>query len=371
MEAGQVGTEVPDFSNVSAQNPLTVIGTKQRYVDVRHGIDLRPQLKSVFMMSREAQLKSALTTTAGGAGTAGYAMIPVSVDPRVVDTTRKYTPLVEIIPRVTNIGMYADYNKITAKGAAVTAGEDAALDAVTDTKDRASTAIKFLYSVGRVTGQAQAAMPPYMLQGFDSSGTGLPGSSFGNASAPTAKQFEILLRARALRELEENLIINGNSSTSATEFDGLLTLQSTTNKVALSAAIALADLDTAVSYAFADGGRPNLAIASPGAYKTLLGLLNAKIGYLQSQQEVFWGFSTIVYNSQVGPIPIIPSQYLAEGSSSYGTVLVLDMDFIEMRVLQDMTYEELAKTNDSEKFMLKMYEALICKNTAFNAVIKE
>ena len=47
----------------------------------------------------------------------------------------------------------------------------------------------------------------------------------------------------------------------------------------------------------------------------------------------------------------------------------LDLSVWEMRVLQDLTYEELAKTADSEKFMLKIYEALICKNTAFSSSI--
>ena len=40
-----------------------------------------------------------------------------------------------------------------------------------------------------------------------------------------------------------------------------------------------------------------------------------------------------------------------------------------MRTLLDVTYEKLAKTNDSDKFMLKTYEALICKNTAFSSSV--
>jgi hypothetical protein len=40
-----------------------------------------------------------------------------------------------------------------------------------------------------------------------------------------------------------------------------------------------------------------------------------------------------------------------------------------MRVLQDVSYEELAKTNDSIKFMLKAYEVLVCKAPQFNHVI--
>jgi len=334
-------------------------------------IDIRKDLSQIAVKGiKELQMK-ALTSTAGGAGTAGYGMVPVYVDPRIVDTTRKYTPVVELIPRVTNQGKTADFNKITAKGSAIVAGEDAALNEQTDTYDRASIPMKYLYSIGRVTGPAQASIPSYMLQGFQSVGSGLPGSAFTPQSAPNAKQLEVILRARALRELEENLIINGDTSSDSNEFDGLLVQQGTTNKTSLSAAIALDDLDSAVKDAFDDGGKPNLAIASSGAYKTILSLLNAKIGYMSPMKEVFWGFSTIVYNSMVGEIPIIPSMYMPEGSSGYGTVIMLDMDYIEMRVLQDMTYEDLAKANDSQKFMLKIYEALVMKNPAFNAVIKE
>jgi len=47
----------------------------------------------------------------------------------------------------------------------------------------------------------------------------------------------------------------------------------------------------------------------------------------------------------------------------------LDTDYIEMRVLQDVTYEKLAKTNDSNKFFLKIYEALVMKAPEFNAYI--
>jgi len=47
------------------------------------------------------------------------------------------------------------------------------------------------------------------------------------------------------------------------------------------------------------------------------------------------------------------------------------MSVVEMRVLQDLTYEDLAKTNDSEKFMLKIYEAFLIKATSFCSSITE
>lgn len=311
----------------------------------------------------------ALSTTAGGAGTAGYGMIPVFVDPKVVDVTRKYTPLVELVPRVSNRGMYADYNQLTVKGGAVVALEDAALSETNTTYDRQSTEIKFLYAVGRVTGQAIAAMPAWSLGGLSPAG-GATGS-FNDQNATNAKQMEVLVKTRELRELEENLIINGDASTTAAEFSGIIKLLGITNTVDKNTtALALDDIDTAIQYAFDDGGRPNLAVCSSGVYSDLLGLLTAKIGYLQSSEQVFWGFSTIVLNTMVGKVPVIPSMYMSN-TTAEKAIYFLDMSVVEMRVLQDVTFEDLAKTNDSEKFMLKVYEALIIKNAAFCSSITE
>ena len=72
----------------------------------------------------------------------------------------------------------------------------------------------------------------------------------------------------------------------------------------------------------------------------------------------------------VGAVPVIPSQNLSNTSGSKA-IYFLDMDYIEMRVLQDMTYEDLAHTNDSQKFMLKIYEAMLFKNTKFNSFVGE
>lgn len=337
--------------------------------------DMRVGLNEVYEKGA-AELK-AFESTSGGAGTAGYAMVPVYVDPRVVDRTRKYTPLVELIPRVSNMGVTADYNVITAKGGATTLSEDSALSDSDDTQDRASTAIKYIYVKGRVTGQAQQAVPSYMLAGFQPAG-GATGA-FGDQSASNAKQMEVLVKTRSMREKEEDLIINGNATTSGsttgvtgangTEFDGIIQIMSTTNTVAKSTtALELGDIDTAIQYAFDDGGRPNLAVCSSAVYTDLLGLLTSKIGYMSQTQQVFWGFTTIVLNTMVGQVPVIPSQFMSNTSGSKA-IYFLDLSVWEMRVLLDLTYQELAQTNDSTPFMLKIYEALICKAPAFNSSI--
>jgi hypothetical protein len=320
----------------------------------------------------------AFNTETGGAGTAGYAMIPVFVDPRIVDQTRKRTPLVTLLPRVTNQGMYAAYNVITAKGGAFTAAEDDALSETNTTYDREAKVIKYLYSVGRVTGPSFAATPGYNIDSITGSNQAVGNAAYGNGNAPNAMQLEVLVKTREIKELEENLIVNGNATSSGitgnpdgTEFDGIVQLQSTTNKVDKNtSALDLSDIDTALQYAFDNGGAPNIAICDSATYTDLLGLLNEKIGYMQAQATTEWGFTAIKLNTMVGQIMIIPSMYLTTTSVSK-SMYFLDLSVWEIRVLQDLTYEELAKTNDSRKFMLKMYETLICRNTAFNSWIGE
>lgn len=345
---------------------------RTRYVDGWNGIDHRG-----FLLERCSMGMKALTSTAGGAGTAGYALVPIYVDPRIVDTTRKFTPLVELIPRVTNQGLTADYNKITAKGGGYTAAEDAATPETSDTYDRTSTSIKFLYAVGRVTGQMQAAMPSYILEGFQPTGSGLGGAEpFSPSGVPNAKQLEVIMKAREMRELEENLIVNGSASTDATQFDGIVTLQSTTNVVDLNgAALTWDDIETCVRYAFDDGGRPKIAVCSSSVLvdirKLMIDTFRFSPADMRGAGNLPFGVSaSLVLSTMVGDIPVIPSMYLSNTSGAK-QIYFLDTDYIEMRVLQDMTYEDLAKTNDSQKFMLKIYECLIMRNTAFNSFIDD
>lgn len=341
--------------------------------------DMRPGMHETVQANREAHLK-ALSVAGMGAGTAGSSLIPVYVDPKIVDQSRKYTPWVEICPRVTNMGVTADFNVISAKGAAKTLIEDAALSDVSDTESRQSTAIKYLYSVGRVTGQTMAAMPPYTMAGMVPMGNGMQGTDYSSPSAPNAKQYEILKRARALKELEENLFWNGNKTTSGvsgdangSEYDGIVAIQSTTNKTAKSTtAVTWADIETTVKAAYDNSGRPTIAGCSSGAYTDLRSILIDAFRLRPSDMgggEVAAGIaSRLTLETMVGPIAVIPSQYLSNTSGSK-SIYFLDMDVIETRVLMDMTYFDLAVTNDSEKFALKQYQALINRNASFSSWI--
>lgn len=332
--------------------------------------DLR-QEDSLLGGAMAAGLKAFNVTTGPGAAhdVYGKLMIPLYLDPQVIDISRKYTPLVEIIPRVTNRGLYAEWATIS-KHTGFVAGEDAAMSEKNDTYSRESVAIRYLYSVGRITGQAIAATPSIIMQGMNP--TGMNGGFGNDTLAPTAKQIEVLAKTRAIKELEEELITNGDVDQSG-EYDGLVQMftDTTGNNVAKNMdAIALADINTAIGYAFNDGGRPNVGVCSSDVYADIEALIQAKMGYITSTKEMFWGYNTLTIRTMVGDIPIIPSMNLTN-TTGEKSIFFLDLSVCEMRVLQDLTYEELAKTNDSEKFMLKIYEAFIIKNIAFCSAITE
>jgi len=350
-----------DFQDAYFQS-FANLKAKTRYYDPVSGTDLR----------LKADMK-ATNTEQGGPGTAGYAMIPVYLSPMLIDQTRKRTPLVELIPRVTNLGMYADWNEITEKGAAFTAYEDAAFAEADDTIDRYSTPIKFLYSVGRVTGPARAGQPAFVLEGFQGTGSGLGGSAFGNVASSNAMQLRVLTAARALKELEESLIVNGDASTDPTEFSGIVKLQSTTNVVDLSgAALTYDNIEEAVQNSFDDSGNVKIAIGSSSAVRDVRKIILDTFRYSPSDVPAgvlpFGVPSAVLLQTMVGPVPLIPSQYLSNVSGAK-QIYFLDTDYIEMRVLQDTTYEALGKANDSDKFYLKQYQCLVMKNPAFNAFI--
>ena len=264
-------------------------GVEAKAIDESY-FDKRTDLKAALNVGIEAEYK-ALTAVGMGAGTAGKDLIPVYVDQRIVDKSRKWTPWTELIARVTNIGLTADYNIITAKGAGVTKTEDAPLSDVQDDVSRASKAIKFLYSVGRVTGPVQASMPSYMLQGLNPSGTGIDGGTFGSPIAQNAMQEQVLVRAQAFKELEESLIWNGNDTTDTTQYDGIVEQQSTTNQEDKSAAaLDFADIDKTIEYAFTDSGRPSIAGCDSSSLKDVRAKMLDQFSYTPSQLTGSAGF---------------------------------------------------------------------------------
>jgi len=295
--------------------------------------------------------------------------VPIYVDPTIVDLTRRLTPLVELIPRVTNYGKTADYNQLTARG--IGQGfyaEGAALPENDETYARASTGIKYAYSIGRVTGQLLAASRQYLSNQYID-----------------ALNLEVRNKTVSLRYIEEDAIVNGDATTTRTayggattvtglEFSGILKLITTNSNAPVAGAggaLAISDLRKAIRLARTAGnsstlgqGDPNLMVTDFGTLDNTKALLQDYLRYVNTNFEIAWGMKTVEFEG----LPIVPSKFMPVSTNAQ-KLAVLSTDTWQMRVLQDVTYEEFAKTDDSLRFMLKAYEALICTAQQFNSLI--
>lgn len=324
-------------------------------------------------------LRKALSTTLStfSAGTLPV-LIPVYVDPEIVDLTRRATPLVELVPRVTNYGKTADYNQITLIGTAQALIEDASLTEQNDTYVRRSVPVKYLYSIGRVTGPMFAASKQYLSSG----------------GYVDALSLEVKNKTLALKRLEEAMILLGDSVNGFTEpvnstvipanvgYDGFYNLITNANSNNLGgnalygtdlagASISISAIRTAIRTCRTAGGEPNLMVSDFATYDAIKALIQDQLRYV-STTTIAWGITTVSFEG----LPIIASRFLSTTAgtgagvpSNARSLFFLDTNVIEMRVLQDVSYEELAKTNDSIKFMLKCYETLVVKAPQFNHVM--
>lgn len=370
FEEGTVLTEVKIFVSKHLNSP-----TMYDVYDHREEI-----AKSIgFTEKRLAgNLRKALTTTLSQYAAGNLAvLIPVYVDPEIIDLTRRATPLVELIPRVTNYGRTAEYNQITALASARAVAEDAALTEYDDTYNREFVTIKTLVSVGRVSGQMFAASKQYLASG----------------GYVDALSLEVKNKTIALKRLEEEMILLGDGSSNwtdynsttqiaASSYNGMYQLISNANSNGLGgsssyvtdmggAALGLDNIRTSVRTARTAGGEPNLIVTDYATYDTIKKLVQDELRYINTT-TIAWGITTVSFEG----LPIIASRFLKTTAGTGSGVpldarslFVLDTNVIEMRVLQDVSYEELAKTNDSTKFYLKVYEALVCKAPQFCHVI--
>lgn len=273
-------------------------------------------------------------TETGGGGTAGYALIPVYVDPDIIDRTRREIPFIELLPRRAVKGLTYDYNAITTLTNAVTLNEDATLDDLTDIYDRYSISMTYIYSTGRVSGPSIAARKGYV----------------------DALNLEVQNRTIGLKRYEDELCLQ--SSGTSPEMDSLADLIST-NETALSGALTITALRTEIAQCRDAGGVINLIVLTNTLANSLKGLLQDYQRYIDTT-KIAWGIETMSFDG----IPVIVDRYVPSGY-----VYLLDMSVIFMAVLQDIVYEELAKVNDAVKFTLKAYEALICRAEAFCSLL--
>jgi len=285
----------------------------------------------------ENQMLHKAVNVGAASGAAGYALTPIVWDADVVDVTRRLTPLLTLIPKVTNKGKVAQYYRITARGAANWGAEDPALAETDDTKEEASTSIRYARVTGRVTGVAQIA----------------------GAHFESSMQREVINKTQSMNELLEEALLVGENATNQYQPDGLQTLL-TANTDNVGAAVALSDVKKLVNDCFVDKGAPNLMITDPYTAEALIEQQMDYVKYIDPNVTIAWGLQVPSIQTVVGRIPILVSQFMPIASGDR-RLFCINTSFIQRRVLQDITFERLAKVSDSEKFLLKTYQTVINK----------
>ena len=305
----------------------------QTYYDPVRGVDLRKNMLKTIKKKREDRLQKDPSITTGGTYTS-YSLMPTYLMPDIVDQTMYETPLVFWTRRVASKGLYHAYNKLTAKTQAKFQGPDSPLTPLVDTRSNASVEMKCLYAPGRVLGLHMAAASHYI----------------------SLLQEDLRAKTAAMNEALEDEIINGNTTTNAYGFQGLVQTIST-NTTDLSAAnIELSDMRDMLADLKVARGRSDLIVTDPYTHNYVKGLLMDYQRFIERPTEKMpFGIpGSFVFDGAV----VIDSQFLTTTSGSR-RMLFLDSRYMYLAVLQDMTYTEKDSGNDSEKYYLKWYGSLV------------
>ena len=298
--------------------------------------------ENIVTQTGEGELAKAVNVGAAS-GAAGYAYTPIVWDSAVVDITRKMTPLLGLVPKVTNEGKVAQYYRVTARGAAAWGSEDPALNETDDTKEEASESIRYLRVTGRVTGVAQ----------------------YAGAHFESSMQREVLNKTQSMNEGIEEAMLIGNNATNQYQHDGLQVILGDDGDATytdMAGAVTLSAVRKLVSDCFVNKGAPNLLICDPYTADDLVEQIMDYTRFVDPTVTISWGLQLPSVQTVVGRIPILASQFCPTTSGSRALFCV-NTNFLQQRILKDITFEKLAKTNDSEKFYLSTYRTFISKFT--------
>lgn len=298
-------------------------------------------------------MKTAISDMA--AGTAGVVGVPIYLDRDFTNLVAKETPVRALLRSVTNKGRSADYDRITAKPTAAWETENASATVSKSTTETKNKAIKYLRVYGNVTGPLFAASKERMAE----------------AGLGDYMNFEVQQATQDLIEEEEDTLINGNmETTDANKPKGILkeivdngnsTDKNTAGDLTISALDEMVRIcQTANDSATYAGAMPNLAITDLATENKIKGLFYDAYRVNAPTQTWGWGMNSAIING----VPVLGSKFMTAASGERNLAM-LNTNFIEKRVLQDITYEDLAKTNDSDTFMVKEYLTVVVKAPEF------
>jgi len=204
-------------------------------------------------------------------------------------------------------------------------------------KKRRAVAIRYLRVTGRVTGVAQIA----------------------GAHFESSMQREVLNKTQSMNEAIEESILIGNNSTDQYQPDGLQQIL-TSNSSPHGGAITLSAVRKLVSDCFVAKGAPNLIVTDPYTADDLVEQIMDYTRFVDPNVTVAWGLQLPSIQTVVGRLPIFASQFMPT-TSTERRLFCINTNFIQQRILKDISFERLAKTSDSEKFYLSTYRTMINK----------
>ena len=306
------------------------------YEDGMNHVSTFAKGEELVTQTGEGELTKAVNVGAVS-GAAGYAYTPIVWDQAVIDITRKMTPMLGLIPKVTNKGKVAQYYRVTNRGAATWGAEDPALNETDDTKVEASEVMRYLRVTGRVTGVAQVA----------------------GAHFESSMQREVLNKTQSINEGVEEAILIGNNATNQYQHDGLQQIL-TSNSSSQGGAITLSAVRKLVSDCFNARGSPNLIVTDSYTADDLVEQIMDYTRYVDPTVTVAWGLQLPSIQTVVGKLPILSSQFMPTDSTER-RLFCINTNFIQQRILKDISFERLAKTGDSEKFFLSTYRTMCNK----------
>jgi len=270
--------------------------------------------------------------TTGGTFT-DYALLPAWIDPSIVDRTIRETPLVKLLPRRAVKSLTYVYNILSAKAGAAFLDEDAPLSEQVDTRTNGTVSMKYLYAVGRVTGPALTGGMLLNLQSED-----------------------FRTKMASMNEALENEIINGNTSTNANGFQGLIQSITTNTTDASGAEITLQNIRDDVNTSFEANGLIDLCVTDGRTFGYIKGLLmDYQKNIEKPSPEMSFGIPDAF---MIDGVLFIKDRYMPTTAASR-RILFLDTRYVFLAVLQDYTVVQMGINNDSNKYFIKWYGSLV------------
>ena len=294
-------------------------------------------------------------------------LMHVIADKDVTYLYKRPYPMQALIPTEANKGRQANFDIIGPYdfGSSGFGTEDQAFTESDITTYNRTQTIKFMYAVGRVTkaaqlaGLAQIPARDVMAIRLDAAQDALRalrerallGVDLNVAGLTNAYRAAVIATDMTYNGLQQIITGNANATLSqnwvtstAGTYDGIMI-----------------DLDTSYRNMVKFAMQPNLAICD---YRTFGLIRRGLMEYFRTEpvMHLTQGISKInlVFPNSDG-LPLVPHPFLPMGAG-LGTIMMIDTRLVARRSLWQDMYEELAKINLSQKFVISAAETLIDKS---------